>query len=419
MDAEEMGLLHRDEHTVSASAKGEPRHGDSAVVGRGIKVLHVFKYFYPDFTGEGLYTQKIQALLQRHGVRADVLVIYTAKRTETTEEDETAGFDEIFYFGLGAQREQAALIPLLRFFLRHARAYDLIHFHSQVDRSFSSHLLLKLFGVPIVRSCTLDDSPGEIIRSYRPLRRWLARHLMGSIDRFITISPRLYQDGLRIYSKAKVTMIPQGVSLPATSVADRSAAPSRGQRDGVLQPLELLYVGAIQDRKDVIFLIEALPLLRARLNGRFDVRLKIVGPDLEWKSYGIAVRRRVRDLDLEGCVAFLGYVRDPEQYYLDADLFVFASVLEGFGNAIIEAMSYGLPVVVRTLPGVTDFIVESGRNGFLFGDANDYIETVVRLADDPALRQEVGRQARADVGERFSLESISHRYRALYEELVG
>jgi teichuronic acid biosynthesis glycosyltransferase TuaC len=114
----------------------------------------------------------------------------------------------------------------------------------------------------------------------------------------------------------------------------------------------------------------------------------------------------------------LGYVRDPEQNYLDADLFVFASVLEGFGNAIIEAMSYGLPVVVRTLPGVTDFIVESGRNGFLFGDANDYIETVVRLADDPALRQEVGRQARADVGERFSLESISHRYRALYEELV-
>jgi glycosyltransferase involved in cell wall biosynthesis len=87
---------------------------------------------------------------------------------------------------------------------------------------------------------------------------------------------------------------------------------------------------------------------------------------------------------------FLGSVNHQKlaQLYASADVFLFTSITETYGNVVIEAMSSGLPCVIANGGGSKSFI-ESGVNGFLCHptDANDYFQKIQNLMNQPALHQ--------------------------------
>jgi glycosyltransferase involved in cell wall biosynthesis len=82
------------------------------------------------------------------------------------------------------------------------------------------------------------------------------------------------------------------------------------------------------------------------------------------------------------------------EVYASADIFVFPSLTETFGQVIQEAMSSGLPVVARREGGPAD-IVEEGETGFLINpsDATDFAEKTLRLVEDAGLRREMSEKA--------------------------
>ena len=55
-------------------------------------------------------------------------------------------------------------------------------------------------------------------------------------------------------------------------------------------------------------------------------------------------------LDLNNCVEMVGFVNDPQTYFLNGDLFVFPSLCEGLGNVLVEAMSCGIPIISTDCP---------------------------------------------------------------------
>ena len=75
--------------------------------------------------------------------------------------------------------------------------------------------------------------------------------------------------------------------------------------------------------------------------------------------------------------------------------------LEPSGRVITEAMACGLAVVCHKRGGYTEWI-EDGRNGFLFDTQQEALEIVLKLKEDPQLRQRVGRAARQTAEELFS-----------------
>lgn len=86
---------------------------------------------------------------------------------------------------------------------------------------------------------------------------------------------------------------------------------------------------------------------------------------------------------------------EPEQALPAFDLFVLASRNEGMGRALVEAMAAGLPVIACAVGGVPE-VLEEGRDGLLIppGDGEAVALAIGRLADDDALRQEMGGRAR-------------------------
>ena len=380
--------------------------------GAPLKVLHIFRYFRPDFTGEGLYLEKLAPLLDDMNITADVAVECT--RSPTTHQP-PAGIGRTSFFGLGSGRVRRIPVVMTGWFLVNAFRYDVVHFHAFVDRIFLFHLIARLSGCRIVQSATLDDGLGSVLGGYRPIYRPLLLRLFRLIDAAIAISPRLQADTSRVLPPRRTWLIPQGVNAPPDiQPADRSRwrANWRFAADDVV----LLFVGGMCARKDVTFLVENHAALHPPASGR--VKLLLVGPQLE-DGYLDALRRLIAASPCHADVVLEGYMDDPSPAYAAADLFVFASREEGFGNVLIEAMAWGLPVVSRRLEQVTDRIIDDDRTGFLFDTTAEYRTAATRLIADPSRRHAMGQAARQAVRQRFDLPTIAHRYAQLYRRLTG
>jgi glycosyltransferase involved in cell wall biosynthesis len=379
-----------------------------------LTVLHLFKFFRPDFTGEGLYVERLAPALAALGIRSDVAVSFTAPPAVPPR---ATAIGRIRHFGRRDRRTRRFGPRLLLWLLANAWRYDVVHVHSPVDRYFLPHLIVRAFGCRIVQSCTLEDGIGQVIDSYRPRVRPLVRLLCRRIGRVVAISPRLHEDSLRVMPPSRVALIPQGVAIPSLSALSRAAARARfGYAD---EETVLLFVGGLCARKDVRFLIDNHLSLLGECRA---LRLLIAGPDLE-DEYAAELRAMVADAVCSGRIApgtirFAGHLENPSEAYRAADLFVFASRAEGFGNVLLEAMAYALPVVARRLPGVTDSFVTQDVTGDLFDDAAGYSRAVLRLAADPALRARRGAAGREAAAKGFSLPEIAARYAALYRALA-
>lgn len=374
---------------------------------RRLRVLHIFSYFRPDFTGEGLYFEKMAPILSTRGISNSVLVLATVNRRPDNANPGLRGIP-VEYLAKGEVGAVAISIGLLDWAIRHAREYQVVHFHSQGDRYFLGKIAFRLLGCRIVQSCTLDDSPAEVVESYSRLFRPAVAILLRIVDLFIAISPRMIDPALGALPHDRVRLIPQGVAL--TSPPSDRRAEGRSQLGFAADDLLLLFVGAVTERKDVVFLIEMMPRLRRTIPG---LKLVLVGPVFE-DEYGARIAARIAEPDLADCVHSIGYIDDPGPYFRICDIFVFASHQEGFGNVIIEAMAYRLPVVSRLLPGVTDYVITAGTTGFLFSDADEYCSIVERLAGDLELRNSIGDAARLRVQQNFDLVNIAAEYASTY-----
>jgi glycosyltransferase involved in cell wall biosynthesis len=127
------------------------------------------------------------------------------------------------------------------------------------------------------------------------------------------------------------------------------------------------------------------------------------------------VMRAVEDSP-DNCT-FTGYVEDVAGAYAAGDAFFFPTHNENEGMALLEAMSCGIPPVVRSIP--TYEWLDDG-DVCLKADSVDGFESALRrLVDDVDERGRIGANARAE-SERFTLDAVGERlvtlYRGLYEE---
>jgi glycosyltransferase involved in cell wall biosynthesis len=370
---------------------------------RPARVLHVFKYFRPRFTGEGVFVERLAPVFARlrSDVRHEVLVLATPRPHTPMV---LPGLDAVHYLSRSeGDASQAALVSWLA---RHARRYAVVHHRTHVDRTFAGAAALKLQGVRTLLSATLDDSVEGLLATYRPALRPLALRLFGLIDGFVAISPRLHAENLRRAPPDRCALVPMGVPLPRPAAEDRAAA--RRRLNLPADATVLVCVGGLCRRKDQALLVrEIAPLARRRPK----LTLLLVGPVVE-ADYATELRRQVTAHGLDTQVRFEGHVEDPSRHYRAADVFVFASRQEGFGTVMIEAMAHGLPVVARSLPGVNDFIAH-GRTGLVFEQDGDFAATLQRLLDDPVLRAKLGRAAR-EQAQAYDIEAVAARYLELY-----
>ena len=164
----------------------------------------------------------------------------------------------------------------------------------------------------------------------------------------------------------------------------------------------VLAVGRLHPQKGYDLLLPLFAASAARARGW---RLVILGEGAERPSI-----ERLRDaLNLGGCVSLEGYARDVKGWYDRAAIFIMPSRHEGTANALLEAVSRGLPVIVSRTAGDAPALVEELRCGFVVDpeDANAGAAILDHLAENPALRRELGTAGQTGLAGLFSSEAIA------------
>jgi glycosyltransferase involved in cell wall biosynthesis len=118
-------------------------------------------------------------------------------------------------------------------------------------------------------------------------------------------------------------------------------------------------------------------------------------------------------------VTFLGLRNDIPRLLRGADLFLLTSTSEGIPLTLIEAMATSLPIVSTHVGGTGEVVLE-GKTGFLApsGDDTALSLAIVQLAQDSALRQQLGRAGREVAVALFSEAQMAQRYAELYSEML-
>jgi glycosyltransferase involved in cell wall biosynthesis len=167
-------------------------------------------------------------------------------------------------------------------------------------------------------------------------------------------------------------------------------------------PHSLLYVGRIDKRKGIEFLIGSMPLVRSRIS---DAHLFVGGKG----GYLEKMKSLVSRLNLENNVTFLGFVPDDQlnDLYNQAQCVVVPSIFEGFGITVIEALAAGTRVVGTDTDGIRE-ILQSGEYGRLV----PYDDTRA-LADAIVAELRVPRKAEA-----LPPEYLDEQFRRRYLEVL-
>ncbi len=217
------------------------------------------------------------------------------------------------------------------------------------------------------------------------------------------------------YGTPVQAVIPNGVSWWPGDDPD-SEGEAAPELDGAGDPWPVvLYAGRMRTRKAVAVLLEAFAGL---LPSHPRASLVLAG-DGEHRA---ALERRARSLGLVRAVRFLGAIPREQmgRWYRAADVFCLPSIYEGFPVAILEAMAAGLPVVSTTVSGIPE-AVEDGVTGLLVEpeDAAGLTRALERLAADAELCRTMGRAARRQVRERFSIDTVCAAYLELWQRLLS
>lgn len=119
-------------------------------------------------------------------------------------------------------------------------------------------------------------------------------------------------------------------------------------------------------------------------------------------------------------IIFCGWRDDTARIISASDIFVLTSLAEGFPNVVLEAMACARPVIATNVGGIPE-IIENGADGILVppADPKALADRIAALAADPALRRQLGENARAKVTTKFPMDRMVNGHAALYEEILG
>lgn len=248
-------------------------------------------------------------------------------------------------------------------------------------------------------------------QKYIPSQKWkyflfiLEKRMYRNADKIITISEDTKKILIEIYNIApsQIELIPCGVDI------------KKFKKNEKIKKLRnsLLFVGRLDKRKGIDFLIETIPLIKKRVS---DIKLFIIGKGKIRKK----TKKFVRDNDLESNIRFLGFVPDSQlpKWYNCCQLTVVPSVFEGFGLTAIESLACETPVIGTNVDGIRS-IIKNNKNGILveYDNKKELTAQIVKLLNNSILRKEFSKEGSKTIRENFNWDKIALKTMEVYKNV--
>lgn len=282
---------------------------------------------------------------------------------------------------------------------------DLIHIHSASRVSYFRKSIFILFSKLFRRKVILHIHGGAFCQFYydecaAPVR-WYVRKTLNMADTVVVLSDQWSKKFAAIVNPERIKVIPNPVQIPPQY--------SRDAKD--VRWKKVLFVGQLVEQKGIYDLIAvAERLIPKYKNIKF---ILAGGGDVE------RIQEILGKKGLSEYFEFPGWIRYTEMYYKEADVFVLPSYVEALPMVVLEAASYGLPIVATRVGAIPE-IIETEKSGFLFepGSIDGFAQKLDLLLEDESMRQRIGQAAREKIANYCAKSKVLSQLEQLYFSLL-
>lgn len=270
---------------------------------------------------------------------------------------------------------------------------------------------------------------GLVVNRYHPMRLittvhgWAEKSFKSSIyfridrwclpryEKVICVSPDLHEAAIKAgVPEDRAILIENGIDLPHYARTQTIAQAKRHY--GVPEDrLLIAAVGRLAPEKNFTMFIRAAAQL---LNEGHDLSVAIAGDghsqaDLQAEIDRTGHADRIR---------LLGFVADPRPLYEAADIYALSSDREGLPNVLLEAMSYGVPVLSTAVAGVPR-LIQNDQNGLLvpMKDQAAFTGALRQLVAGPELRKRLGQAGYETIESRYTFQARMDKIAQVYESM--
>ena len=379
-----------------------------------MNILRTIETFYPYVTGPTNQAFRISRELEQRGFHSPILTTYCDVDNNLPCREDFKGVRVTRYSNQFRLMRYCISLGMIKGF----KDFDLIHSHNY--RNFQADL--GLFFSVLKRKPFILSTHGSLL-GYR-------RYLEGKFDRLpyafydlltlkltarradlVVVSSQVeYEDAIEFgISEEKLRLIPAGIDVEKYEVAGSK------EKDSVT----LLFVGRIARNRRVENLIRALKEIND------EVELTLVGSEEKTSSVsrGGYLKELIELASLLG-VGDRVHFSGPQfgdalvECYCSADIFVYASKYESFGQPILEAAAAGLPVI-STPVGIARELIRDGETGYLVEfDNPSMLADRVKVLLDERVRSRCSGNIKELARENFGWDGIIDEYVKMYQDLV-
>ncbi|MBU2551248.1 MAG: glycosyltransferase [Proteobacteria bacterium] len=341
-----------------------------------------------------------QTLRQQARIAAETgkaLDIITCARAPHENLERVVCFEPVSVHELAEYPEQKLLIPPFLEMLNHVyeRGYNYIHSATPGPIGLAALGISRILGLPISGTYHTElPQYAAYLTGDEAVEQLVWRYTLWYYDQMDFVYVPSMETGRELVEKGlkpdKVRHYPRGVDLERYHPRFRNGFYQL--RHGLGDETKLIYVGRVSKEKNLPLLAGVFKTLSPMLPG---LHLVIVGEG----PYLAEMRKELTGYP----VTFTGYLSDGDlsEAYASADLFVFPSATDTFGNVILEAQASGLPVIVTDTGGPRENMRDK-ETGLIVpaGDPDALRAAVLELAGDPLRLKKMGRAARRYVENR-------------------
>lgn len=298
------------------------------------------------------------------------------------------------------------------FLLIFDRRIKIVHIHTAAEASFKRKMIVaktaRIFG----RKVMLHMHAADFVEYYETSnkKKWIEQSIK-ACDRLIVLSPQWRDFFMRIgIDEKKIVILNNIVTPPSEEVLEKREAKVKNAEP----KLRVLFLGWLGKRKGIWDLLDVIIEHHKELKGSFILRFG--GNEFEDE-----IRKIIADNHLEDVVKFEGWVNGVKkaECFEWANLFILPSYNEGLPISILEAMSYGMPIISTPVGGILE-VVKNGKNGIIVepGNKTQIWDAIKHYMEKSSAIVEEGRES-LELVKLYTPQYVLGHLETIYKEILS
>ncbi len=284
---------------------------------------------------------------------------------------------------------------------------EIIHIHGSNSgstiRKYAIFRVAKMFNKKVVYHLNASSYHIFYKNASGPVKR-LVNHFMKNVDVLLCVSPWWKSFYSTTFNINHVDIVNNAVIKPTVTT----------NLSGDIPTVNFIFLGRVGDRKGVFDLLDCIIEMKEELSGKFKL---FVGGDGETDK----LTSVIADNNLQNLVEYIGWVsgEKKEEMFLKSHVYILPSYNEGLPIAILESMSYGLPIVSTNIGGTPEVLFE-GVNGYIFtpGDKARIKEIIREIVNNPADLQRMGKES-LNIVKNYFPDAVEKKLVSVYKKLLS